>query len=189
MTTKDEIITATISLLAREGYAGTSMRKVAAAINREPSIIYAHFTDKEELLRATRLHINHVLDTSQNYSAAADAHTLLYETILFQLKNREYIVALLQYFMAMAKDFPGTASGYVPDRAYAHMQRVIERGIAEGCYTCADIAFNAKASTHLVNGFLMEYFGRPLRTKELQSLATQLTNYIELTLLQKQGAL
>ncbi len=185
MNTKESIILHTIPILASEGYTGTSMRKVAGAMSREPSIIYAHFVDKESLLRETRQYINRALDESQLYSAGADASTLLRETIHFQFENREMIVALLQYFMASRQDFGQIDGGYVPARAYKHMESVIRQGIAEGVFHSKFIAFDAKASTHLVNGFLMEYFDRQMNNDILDVVVERLARYIERGLMHK----
>jgi AcrR family transcriptional regulator len=179
MHTKEDIIIQTIPILAREGYAGTSMRKIAATIGKEPSNIYAHFADKESLLRATRMYIIDQLTRDQTYPDKADASTLLRLTIAFQLRNRTYIVALLQYFMAMRQDFPSTDGGYVPVHAYQHMLRVIRRGVEQGIYGPDSEMFSAKATTHMVNGFLMEYFDQDLSQADTQVLVEQLAVCIE----------
>jgi AcrR family transcriptional regulator len=184
MSTKETIIASTIPILAREGYAGTSMRKVAGSIGREPSIIYTHFSDKETLLRETRLYVTKYLDGAQSYRPAITAAELLRDTLKFQFKHREMIVALLQYFMAARQDFQlADGGGYVPDRAYQHMTRVIERGIKEGRYYSEDCRADAKAATHLTNGYLMEYFDRAMSPRELTAIVDQIATFIERSLL------
>lgn len=178
--TKDTIIRSTIPVLASEGYAGTSMRKIAGTISREPSIIYAHFADKQALLRETRVYINRYLDAAQQYPRDIHARALLLETLRFQFKHREMIVALLQFFMASRNDFPAVAGGgYVPDRAYEHMARIIRQGIAEGVFASDDIRADAKASTHLINGYLMEYFNHEMSEAELDAVVRHLASFIE----------
>lgn len=179
MTTKDKILTSTISILAREGYAGTSMRKVASAIDKEPSIIYAHFNDKESLLRAVRVHITELLDEQQAKLTATSSRVMMQQAVRFQVDNRELIVALLQYFMSMRHDFPLKEGGYVPHSAYEHMAKVLRQGMEEGRYDSDDPDFDAKLMTHLVNGFLMEYFDKKLTTKEVITLTTKLTQRLE----------
>lgn len=180
MTTKEAILFHTAQLLAAEGAAGTSMRKVATAVNREPSVIYSHFADKEALLRATRQYITSQLDTRmQAIPASSDTRQYMKRVLHFQLENRTLIVALLQYFMATRDDFQKNEHGYVPLRAYQHMREIISQGIEDGTYVSDDVAFDAKAITHLVNGFLMEYFDRELSRKELQELAEQLAGCVD----------
>lgn len=180
ISTKEQIVENTIPILAAGGYAGTSMRKVATAVGKEPSIIYAHFADKDALLRAVRLHVITYLDGAQHYTDGADAALLLRETLHFQFEHRMKIVALLQYFMAMRGDFPLVeGGGYIPSRAYAHMRRVIENGVSEGVYHSDNIDFDAKITVHLVNGFLMEYFDKVLKKTETERLVEQLAGFIE----------
>lgn len=179
MTTKEQILTSTISILARDGYAATSMRKVAAAIQREPSIIYVHFNDKEALLRATRHHIIKLLAEKQAELPATSAHGMMQAIVRFQLENRLYIVALLQYFMSMRQDFPLEDGGYVPPRSYDHMTRVLQQGIIEGVYCSDDLHFDAKTMVHLINGFLMEYFDKQLTVGEVTGLCNKLVERLE----------
>jgi AcrR family transcriptional regulator len=177
------IIESAVSLLARSGYAGTSMRDVANAADVKTSVIYHYFPDKAELFRRARQHINILLDTKMNsLPAVDDAPAFLRQRLEFQLVHMEYIVALLQYFMAVKADFPAEGGGYVPQRAYRHMREVIERGIAEGVYTSDDIDMDAKILTHLINGFLLEYYPHPLERKDKDMLVEQLANFIERSL-------
>lgn len=45
-----EILAAALDLFSREGYAGFSMRKLAARIEHSPTTIYLYFRDKDDLL-------------------------------------------------------------------------------------------------------------------------------------------
>jgi AcrR family transcriptional regulator len=182
MNTKEEILISTIPILAREGYAGTSMRQVAGAVNREASIIYAHFADKQELLRETRNYVIMQLARNRVYTEGASARKQLREMLSFQFDNREMIVALLQYFMAAREDFVPTGNGYIPARAYEHVTQILRKGVDEGVYHPDDIDFEAKVITHLSNGFLMEYFSRNLAADEAAELVEKLARYIERSL-------
>jgi AcrR family transcriptional regulator len=178
--TKDEILQQTTKLLAREGSAGTSMRKVASAVGIEPSVIYNHFADKESLLRSTRMFITSRLDVAMRETLANVAtKDMLRASLRFQIEQRELIVALLQYFMATRDDFPETEYGYVPARAYQHMTNLLQAGIDEGIYQSANVMLDAKLITHMVNGFLMEYFDRRLTSEQINSLADHLAEFIE----------
>lgn len=184
MNTKEQILRHTTSILAREGYVGTSMRDVAEAAGIKPSVIYNHFADKEDLLRATRMYITRSLDESLRRSVKTDDVRLrLRQTLAFQLENRENIVALLQYFMAARDDFSETPLGYVPERAYQHMREIIDQGIDNCVYTSCDVQFDAKSITHMVNGFLMEYFDRHMEPAEIRSLSDKIAGVIERSLL------
>ena len=183
MNTRETIIQSSIPILARQGYAGTSMRKVARHFNREPSIIYAHFTDKESLLRETRRYINQKLDSDIQVSNTQSAPMMLRQTIRFQFENRELIMALLQYFMACRQDFDHVQTGgYVPESAYQHLHAIIQQGVAEGVYASNDVQKDAKAASHLINGYLIEYFDHEMTDLELDTVVSQITDFIERSL-------
>jgi AcrR family transcriptional regulator len=187
MTTQEKILSNATTLLAREGYSGTSMRKVAKSSEIQQSVIYNYFKNKEEMLRAVRVHITKSLDGKmRKRPLSATASQLLYDRLIFQFENREMIVALLQYFMAVHDDFPGSQGGYVPARAYQHTRDIIDMGVDEGTYKVDDADFTAKLLTHLVNGFLIEYFDRSLPKNEIHKLAFKIHQFIENSL-QKQS--
>ncbi|BBG65763.1 transcriptional regulator, TetR family [Hydrogenimonas sp.] len=49
--TREKIIAAAIELIAKNGYKGASVRKIAAAVGIRESAIYNHFKNKEEILK------------------------------------------------------------------------------------------------------------------------------------------
>jgi AcrR family transcriptional regulator len=183
VTTRHNIITQAIPLLAQNGYAGTGMRRVAEAAHVKQSVLYYHFDDKAALLRAVRQHLNQQLDEGlRALPAAKNTAELLRQRLRFQIQHREAIVCLLQYFMAVKQDFPLQAGGYVPERAYQHMRDILDSGIAEGCYQSEDPAFDAKILTHLINGFLLEYYPHPMTRDEEEMLTERLAVFIERSL-------
>jgi AcrR family transcriptional regulator len=183
ISTREKIITNTVPLLAQHGYAGTSMRNVAEAAQLKSSVIYYYFSDKAALLRAVRQHLNRQLDeTMHALPAVTTASELLRQRLLFQIQEREVIVCLLQYFMTVKQDFPLQAGGYVPERAYQHMREIIDMGISQGEYRSQDPAFDAKILTHLINGFLLEYYPHSMTPAEELALSQRLAAFIERSL-------
>lgn len=49
---REPLVDAAAKLFATKGYAATSTRDIAAAVNMQPGSIYYHFKSKEEILRA-----------------------------------------------------------------------------------------------------------------------------------------
>lgn len=181
--TATTIIEAAIPLLAQHGYAGTSMRDVAKAAGIKPSVIYHYFPDKAALMRGMRMHTTRLLDAEiRALPPTKNASELLRQRIRYQFERIELIVALLQYFMAAKYDFPQIGQGFVPPRAYQHMRDIIEQGIAEGRYASADVDFDAKTITHLINGFLLEFYPHDLTEADIAKLTDQLATFIERSL-------
>lgn len=54
--TREEILKVSVSLFARQGYEGVSMREIAAAVGIQATALYYHFPDKEHLHRAVLLY-------------------------------------------------------------------------------------------------------------------------------------
>ncbi len=55
-TTRDELLRASVVLFARQGYAGTSMREIAAEVGIKAAALYYHFPDKQALYLAAMQH-------------------------------------------------------------------------------------------------------------------------------------
>lgn len=181
--TRVAIIEAAVPLIALRGYAGASMRNVAEAVPVKSSVLYHYFSSKAELMRAVRKHVTVALDTAIHaLPPAKNTAELLRQRLRFQIDEQESIVCLLQYFMSVKEDFPRQQSGYVPQRAYGHMREIIDRGLAEGCYQSADPDFDAKILTHMVNGFLLEYYPHNMTSSEKTILTEKLATFIEQSL-------
>lgn len=56
MNVRDQILQAAIDAFERDGDAGLSMRKIAAAVGLTPMALYRHFADKQALMDAITLH-------------------------------------------------------------------------------------------------------------------------------------
>ena len=67
--TKEKIVEAAIDLIARYGYRGASMRKIAAAVGIRESAIYNHFKNKEEILQAI---LSQIFTTPFNFDDAEE---------------------------------------------------------------------------------------------------------------------
>ena len=181
--TKEMILKSATKLLARNGASGTTMRTVAADSGVQASVIYHYFSTKDDLLRGVRQRLTKYLDdVFDNAKPVNGARELLAQRLELNIKHREEIVALLQYFMFAKQDFPLLSGGYVPPRAYRHMREIIDMGMEEGRYESEDPEFDAKILAHLVNGFLMEYYPHKITAYELKMLVVKLTDFIEKSL-------
>jgi len=116
---------AAIALFAKQGYAATTVRKVAAAAGVSPALVIHHFGDKATLRRECDEHaLRAVIDAKAG--ACADLQTL----------PADYVVSSppglppATYFARMVLD--GTAEGqHLFDRMVAETEQAIEHGIGQ----------------------------------------------------------
>lgn len=96
MTTKERIVAESLTLFASNGYKGTTVKSIAAAVGIKDSSLYKHFASKQEILdeimKAIMLHIDKItkqfgLPTDDNIPATAEYYSKLDEESLVQLSN------------------------------------------------------------------------------------------------------
>jgi AcrR family transcriptional regulator len=179
MNTKQKIISATISALALDGYEASSVRDIAGIVGVKPSVLYYYFPNKESLFREARNDIVARLRiATEEMPKNVSSRQYLQTHLLYQFKHRIEIVALLQYYMAVTKDFPVSKYGYIPSQAYLHMVTFLQMSRAGSRITNKKLMFRAKGIQHMVNGFLIEYAARSLSSRELIKLVKELTDFI-----------
>lgn len=184
MNTKERILANTVGLLAKEGYNGSSIRRVAELAGIQASVIYNYFPDKQSLMREARTYVADRLDEVRpQWHEGMTAKEYLRNVITYQFEQQEYIVAMTQYFIAVKQEFSKTTDdGYVPTAAYRHMKRLIEVGMTEDVYFSKDPAFDAKILLHLVNGFLLEYYSHEITPAERQRTINRIIAFIDASL-------
>lgn len=157
--TKHTIIEESVRVFASNGYDGLSMRILAKKAQIAPSVLYYYFKDKDTLLKAMfdQININLGLER-RKLPQLQTASQMLKQRIEFQLDHAEEIVAVLKFYLAYRKKFKKIPTGYVPDKAYLHIEEVLLFGIKTNEIEETDIKKQAKVITHAINGFLLEYY-------------------------------
>jgi AcrR family transcriptional regulator len=159
MDTREKIIAIARQKFAFEGERAVGLREVAAAVGIAPSVLYYYFADKDALLaevfKSTGLALGKL---RRQLPPAKTASDMLWQRIEFQLDHAEEVLAVLKYYLKYRTQFPLVANGYVPVKAYRHIEEVLEFGVARGEFHCGDIASDAKVVTHAINGFILEYY-------------------------------
>ena len=165
---------------ALTGYAMLSMRNVASDTHISPSVIYHYFKDKDELLETIYTETNTNLGISR--AALPDvksAKLMMRQRVEFQIDHSEDVVFVLKYFLYNRKKFSRQQDhGFVPPKAYLHIEEVLHRGVESGEYIQMDVAAEAKVITHAINGFLLEYYPDQPKGSERKKLADGITNFI-----------
>ena len=187
---KQLIISTSKRIFAESGYDGLSMRKLEEESGVGLSSIYHFFADKEVLLKAIFDQTNTELGLLRaDLPKRKTSSAMLKDRIRFQFDNIESVVFVLKYFLHYRHSFEHLQRGYVPAKAYLHIEEVIIAGIKEGVFPIdqQDIAKEAKVVTHAINGFLLEYYPDPPKGRELQEVVTSLHDFIMRALTSKKG--
>ena len=103
---------------------------------------------------------------------------MLKQRIEFQIDHAGEVVAVLKFYLAYRDIFPKIKSGYIPDKAYQHIEEVLERGVKSGEFIDLDVRKEAKVITHAINGFLLEYYPKAPRGKEKSELIDSIHAFI-----------
>ncbi len=179
MTTSEKAISEATKIFARKGYEGLSMRKLAKETGIAPSVLYHHFENKDQLLRAMYNSINTNLEEERGkIQKPRTASALLMQVILFQLDHAEELVASLKYYQSFRDKFRRLKTGYLPGKAYLQILEVLEFGIKNKQFKARDIQKDAKVLTHVINGYLLEYFPSMPRGKDKDKLAREIQSFI-----------
>jgi AcrR family transcriptional regulator len=179
MSTKETILQKASQLFAENGYDIFSMRILAESIPLAPSVLYHHFKDKDDLLKAMFDYVNTSLGKKREaLPSSKSASEMLKQRISFQLDNAQEIVAVLKYFIAYRKKFHKFKGGFTPDKSSLHMEEVLDLGIKTGEFYSKDVQKDAKVMTHAVNGFLLEYYPDIPKTKEKTMLVENIYKFL-----------
>lgn len=188
-----QIITAKAkTLFAVNGYEGFTMRILAKESGVGLSSIYHFFDDKDVLLKYIFDDISKQLgfDRSQLPKRRA-ASQMLYDRIVFQFTHIEEVVFVLKYYLHFRKDFLKLDSGYIPSKAYLHVDEVLRFGIIKGEFELTDsqIDEEAKVIAHAINGFLLEYYPDAPTNSELKRVTGTIHRFIMRSLTNKEVAM
>jgi AcrR family transcriptional regulator len=138
------VLEGALKLFAEHGYAGSSMRDIAAAAGVQPATIYAHFPSKEHIL-AELCRIGH----EEQYRAVREA------VLGGGSGPRDQIVAYVRAHVGFHTTYPmlavvsnselhvlgeelGAATFVLRRQSEELMQDIVKRGIASGAFRVAD---------------------------------------------------
>ena len=98
---RDDILTAALRLIERNGPAGFTMREVAAELGYSATAIYQHFASKEDLLLALKLQAGDLLaeemeGARREPTLEAQLHGMAHRYLEFGLQNPAYYRLIFQ---------------------------------------------------------------------------------------------
>jgi len=126
---RKQIVEAATKVFLKEGYAATTLQKVAEEANVIRATIYSHFADKEELFVAiiealTVDRFGPGFEQRMLSGNAGDFVYLLKEFVQSQRQNKQFL-ALLRIVIGESERFPELATLY--------FKTIFNRGISIGC--------------------------------------------------------
>jgi AcrR family transcriptional regulator len=178
--TKELIQNKAKEIFALYGYDGLSMRKLAHESGVAASVIYHHYVNKDQLLKETFNVTNIKLGQKRRLlPESSSAVEMLEGRIRFQLDNAADVVFVLKYYMQYRDSFEHIETGFVPKKAYLHIEEVLAKGLETGEFELAEsIDKEAKIITHMINGFVLEYYPSKIPESEKIELIESVKGFI-----------
>mgnify|MGYP000653058769 CR=1 FL=1 len=187
--TKQIIMSEAKTLFALNGYEGFTMRNLAKESGVGLSSIYHFFKDKDVLLKYIFDDVSKQLGVERSKLAKRQiASQMLYDRIVFQFNHIEEVVYVLKYYLHFRKEFLKLDSGYIPSKAYLHVDEVLRFGVktSEFEFIESEIEQEAKVIAHAINGFLLEYYPETPTKSELQKVSLIIHRFLIRSLTNKE---
>jgi len=169
---REQIVRATIRCLARDGYAGLTMKRVAAEAAVSQGILHYYFRDKAAMLAAAARRVTGDLDrrVATESRGARTARERLRAVIRACLRtaveNRDFWTVFIEFW---GEAFHERRLAAVNRQAYARARRLIaaglSRGVAAGEFRRIDVEEAAVVVLAVLDGFSLQLtFDRGLMT-------------------------
>jgi AcrR family transcriptional regulator len=178
---KKEILAQSQGVLKEKGYAATSVRDIAKALDMEPASLYSHFKNKEDILKITcfemadkfELAVKEVNDIYFNAEEKLRMAIKLHVEILTQNLDSALI------FIRDWRNLTGKSlDQFVAKRnVYEEgFREIVQTGIDEGVFNETDKKFAALTILSSVN-WIVEWY-KPDGNLNAQQIAEKLSNFI-----------
>jgi len=169
---REQIVRATIRCLARDGYTGLTMKRVAVEAGVSQGILHYYFRDKAAMLAAAALRVTADLDrrVAAEARGARDARARLRAVVRACLetavRSRDFWTVFIEFWGEALHDRRLAA---VNRQAYARARRLIAtglgRGTAAGQFRRLDLEEAAAVTLALLDGLSLQLtFDRGLMT-------------------------
>ena len=156
--TEAAIREAAVALIARHGFEGVSMRRLAEAVGVQAGALYRYFPTKQALLHAMmREHMRHLIDSWREVAPPADAPPAERLDAFAQFHVRYHIDRRDEVFinyMELRSLAPENAPEIVALRKEyeAELRAILEAGRATGAFRIPDTPVTAMALIAMLTG-------------------------------------
>lgn len=159
-TSKDQILDAAQKLLACNGYAGLSMRELAAKSGVAKATIYHHFQDKDALFYATlerdmaRVHERLVTAANQETGAVAKISAVIRVYVSLMRERRTVLISVLHELSRKAGDL----CTFIYERRshyFTTIGTILEEGVADGTFRPLNVEQTSLALIGMINAYMI----------------------------------
>jgi AcrR family transcriptional regulator len=178
---KKEILAAAQSVLQEKGYAATSVRDIAKALDMEPASLYSHFKGKEDILKITcfemadkfELAVKEVNDIYFNAEEKLRMAIKLHVVILTE--NLDSAMIFIRDWRNLTDE---SLSQFIAKRnVYEEgFREIVQTGINEGVFNETDKKFAALTILSSVN-WIVEWY-KPNGNLNAEQIAEKLSDFI-----------
>ncbi len=167
-------------IFASSGYDGLSMRTLGSEAGISPSVTYHYFKDKDVLLKQVFDQTNTALGVERKkLKKPSSTLSTLRQRIEFQFEHAEDVVFVLKYYLHYRNSFEKLDNGYVPAKAYLHIEEVLQDGLSRGDIDPSlNVVEQAKVITHAINGFVLEYYPNPPKGSDRKKLIDSIAQFV-----------
>ncbi len=165
---KQQILDAAQKLLALHGYAGLSMRELAAASGLAKATIYHHFQDKDEIFRQVLQQDMHTVH-AQLVAAANSAHDseaqirAIIRTYFQLMRARRAIIMNVLRELSQQESMLCDFINEQRHHYFAPIRNALQAGIDEGIFRPVNVEHTAISIVGMIHAFIVFH---PLNIKE-----------------------
>ena len=178
---KKEILSLSQSVLKEKGYAATSVRDIAKALDMEPASLYSHFKSKEDILKIT------CFEMADKFELAVKEVNDIYfnaeEKLRMAIKlHVEILTSHLDSALIFIRDWRNltgeSLDQFIAKRNVyeAGFREIVQTGIDEGVFKETDRKFAALTILSSVN-WIVEWY-KPNGTLNPEQIAEKLSAFI-----------
>ncbi len=161
---REQIVRATVRCLAREGYSGLTMKKVAREARVSQSILHYYFADKRAILVAALEAVSVDLDRRVAAAQARSAHdargrlrALVRACLSIAVEEREFWIVFVEFWGEMMHDRRlRSINAALYERTRRLIGALVARGARAGRFRAVDARQAAAVVLGLVDGVSLQ---------------------------------
>jgi AcrR family transcriptional regulator len=159
-TSKEAILDAAQSLLANHGYAGLSMRELAAESGLAKATIYHHFQDKNDVFRSvlqrdmTMVHTQ-IVAAADSTTTAVDKLSAVIRMYVVLMGERRTVIMSVLHELAQEESKLCEFIHNQRNCYFAPIATILEQGIAEGVFRPLNVEQAAISLVGMINAFVV----------------------------------